>query len=274
MKKLLVRIALALLILLVLAVVAVGLFLDAGVKRGIETVGPMLTKVSIKLDSVNLHVLSGSGTIKGLLVGNPEGYKTPTAIQVGTASLALSPGSVLSDKVVIKSINVQAPEITYETNLKESNLSKILDNLQEATGGGTTEAQPKGEAKKPAEPKEAKAGKKLQVDDFLISGAKLHISLTVLGGKSATVPLKDIHLTGLGQGPDGITAGEVIKKALQAIQQQAAEAAGSLAADIGKGAADLTKGAAKGVGDAAGSVTKSIGDLFKKKPDTNGPAAK
>ena len=40
MKKLIIRVSIAVLILLVLGAVAVGLFLDSAVKRGIETVGP------------------------------------------------------------------------------------------------------------------------------------------------------------------------------------------------------------------------------------------
>ena len=108
------------------------LFLDGAIKRGIETVGPRLAKVEIKLDSVSLSLLSGSGEIKRLLVGNPEGYKTPSAIAVGDASLSLQPGTVFSDKVIIKSIHVQAPEITFETelNMKNNNLNKILANLR------------------------------------------------------------------------------------------------------------------------------------------------
>jgi uncharacterized protein involved in outer membrane biogenesis len=256
MKKLFIRLLIALVILVILGVIAVGLFLDAGIKRGVETVGPMLTKVTVKLDSVNLSLLSGSGKIKGLVLGNPEGYKTPFAIQVGQASLALKPGSLLSDKIVIKSVDVQAPEITYETNLKQSNLGKIIATLQAGSGGQTEPA---------AQPNAAKAGKKLQLDDFSISGGKIHISITVMGGKSVTVPLADIHLKDLGQGPDGITAGELTKKVLQAIETQAVQAVSGVVGDAGKAAADLTKGAAKTATDAAGSVTKGIGDLFKSK---------
>src|SRR5579871_6000224 len=113
MKKLLVRALIALLVLIILGVLAVGLFLDGAVKRGIETVGPMLTQVEVKLDSASISLLSGSGKLKGLLVGNPTGYKTPSAIQVGDATLAIQPGSIFSSKVIIHSINVQAPEITF-----------------------------------------------------------------------------------------------------------------------------------------------------------------
>src|SRR5215468_317578 len=129
------KIILVLVLLIILGAVGVHFFLDSAIKKGVETFGPQITKVSVKLDSVSLSLLSGSGKIKGLIVGNPEGFKSPSAIQVGNASLALQPGSVLGDKVIIKSIAVHAPEITFETDLKQNNLSKIVANLQATTGG-------------------------------------------------------------------------------------------------------------------------------------------
>ena len=262
MKKIILRILIALVVVVILAVLAVGLFLDKAIKRGVETFGPKLTKVDITLDSVSLSLLSGSGAIKGLVVGNPQGFKTPSAIKVGTASLALQPGSLLSDKIVIKSINVQGPEITYETDLKHSNLKQILANVQEATGGAAKEpAKPQ----EPAQPKEAKPAKKLEVDDFLITGGKVHVAVTALGGQAATIPLPDIHLQSLGTGPEGITPGELTKKVLEAIEKGAAQAAAGTVTDIGKGALYLTKGVANTGSNAVESVTKGIGNLFKKK---------
>src|SRR5881409_3710652 len=125
MKKIIVRLLILLLVLLVLAAVAVYLFLDSAVKRAVETMGPNLTKVPVKLDYVNVSLLTGSGKIRGLVVGNPEGYKSPSAIRVGAGSLALKPASLLSDKVVIEAINLQGPEVTFETDLTQNNLSKI-----------------------------------------------------------------------------------------------------------------------------------------------------
>jgi uncharacterized protein involved in outer membrane biogenesis len=257
MKKLLLRLLLVVVLLVILAVVAVRFFLDAGIKRGIETIGPALAKVPVKVDSVNLSLLSGSGRIQGLFVGNPEGFKMPSAILVGTASLALQPSSLLADKVVIKSINLQGPEITYETDLKSSNLKRILANLEAATGGGEKTA---------TQPKEAKAGKKLEVDEFLISGAMVQLGINALGEHSATVALPEIHLTDLGKGPEGITAAELAKLVLQAIEKEAAPAAARLAANLAseKGAAELKGLAGQGASNAVDSVTKGIGNLFKK----------
>ena len=101
MKKFLVRSLIILIILIVLAALGVHFFLDKIVKREVEAVGPRVTKVDVKLETVNLMLLSGSGKIKGLMVGNPPGYKTAQAIKVDSASLALQPQSILADKVII-----------------------------------------------------------------------------------------------------------------------------------------------------------------------------
>jgi uncharacterized protein involved in outer membrane biogenesis len=256
MKKIVIGILIAAVVLVILVVVGVAVFLNSGVKRGVETVGSRLTQVEVQLESVSLSLLSGSGKLKGLVVGNPTGFKSPSAISIGTASLDLVPRSVFSDKVIVKSINVQSPEITFETDFKSSNLSKILSNLESATGGGT---------KQPTQPKEANAGKKLEVDDFLITGGKVHVSVTALGGRSVTENLPEIHLQGLGTNPEGITSEELAQKVLQVIVQRAAEAAAGSVAQLSKGALNLTNGVPGSALDNAEKVTKGLGDLFKQK---------
>ena len=96
------------------------------------------------------------------------------------------------------------------------------------------------------------AQRKLQVDEFVITGAKVHVAATMLG--SATVPLPEIRLTNLGQSADGITAAELSRKVMSEIVAATTKAVAGNASDVGKGAADQLKKGASG-----------IGDLFKKK---------
>src|SRR5258708_24144859 len=118
MKRIIKRIILVLLLLVILGAVAIHFFLDAAIKRGAEAFGPKLAQVDVKLDGVNLFLITGSCGINGLVIGNPEGYKTPWAINVGHASVAIESASVLSDKIVVHSVNVQAPQITFATDLR------------------------------------------------------------------------------------------------------------------------------------------------------------
>jgi uncharacterized protein involved in outer membrane biogenesis len=258
MKKIIIGVLIALVALVVVVVVAVSFFLDSAIKKGVETYGPQFTKVDVKLDGVSLSLLSGAGSIKGLVVGNPEGYKSPHAISVGLASLSLSPGSLFSDKIVIKSVRVEAPDIAFELGSGGNNLKKILANVEAATGGGGESTT----TKAPAE--SAKPGKKLEVDDFVISGAKVRVGATVLGG-TAPIPLPDIHLTNLGTGPDGITPGELTKRILTAIEEGAVKAAAGAVTGLGKDAESAAKSAGKTATEAVGGVTKGVTDLFKKK---------
>src|SRR6188768_4074490 len=112
MKKWIFRIIGVVVILLIIALVLVFINLNSVVKKGVETVGPRLTKVDVRLDAAKLSPLNGNGELSGLFVGNPEGYKTPSAIQVGNVKVALKLSSALSDTIEVDEINIQAPEIT------------------------------------------------------------------------------------------------------------------------------------------------------------------
>ena len=237
MKKVLIGIV-ALVVVVVTSIAAgAALFLDSGIKRGVETLGPQLTKVDVKLDGVSVSLLSGSGKIKGLVVGNPAGYQTPHAIRVDAASLALTPSSIFSDKVIIKSIRVESPNIYYEGGLDGDNLRTILNNIS--------------------------ASKKLQVDDLVITGAKVNLSVKGTGGLAVPITLPDIHLTTLGQSPEGITARELTKIVLSEITSAVAQRAGNV---ITKGVVDPdTKAATKAAIDTVEkAIAKGVPHLFKK----------
>jgi uncharacterized protein involved in outer membrane biogenesis len=260
MKKIVLRLGIGLIILVVLIVLGISLFLDGMIKRGIEMVGPNLTGVSVKLDRVSLSPLSGSGTVKGLMVGNPEGFKAPHAIRVGSASLALQPGSLLADKIVIRSIRIEGPEITFEYGKGGNNLGRILANVRAASSAGTNAA-----AKTAGEAPGTKPGKKLEVDELLITGARVNLSLSKLGGQFASVTLPEVHLADLGKGPEGITSAELTARVLDALEKAALQAANSAVTDLGKNAAILTKDLGKSATGAVDNITRSFNDLLKKK---------
>jgi uncharacterized protein involved in outer membrane biogenesis len=252
MKKLFLSVVIVLVVLIVVAVIVAGFFLGTIVKTGMETVGPTITQVSIKVDAVKLTLLTGSAQVKGLVVGNPEGYKTPQAISVSSMAVAVNPFSVLSDKIVIRSVRVEAPDITFEGNpFSGNNLSAIMKNVNSATKGGGS--KPTNAATEPA----GQAGRKIEVDDFLITGAKVHVSLPNTGGKEMTLPLPDIHFTNLGKDNAGITVVVLTRRVLDTITTATIKAVANASADIGTGAG-------KAAGEGMNKITPGIGGLFKK----------
>ena len=254
-QKILIGIGIGILATIVIVAIVVGFFLGDVVKVGMETVGPKVTQTSLTVSSVHVSIF-GSAGVNNLVLGNPDEYKAkaPNAISVGKAAVSVAPLSVLSDKIVIKSVEVRSPEITFEGNpLGANNLKKIMDNVTAFTGGA--QAKP-ADTNAPAKGA-AKPAKKLEVDDFLITGAKVHFN-------GATLPLPDIHFTDLGKGPEGITAGDLTKKVLGEITTATLKAIGQSLTHLGKGAADATKDAGKAIGNEASKIGKSIGGLFGK----------
>ena len=261
MKKFIIRLAIALVVILIIAIVGMALSLNWVVKKGVQTVGGRVTKVDVKLKSVSLSLLSGVGDFKGLVVGNPPGFGTPWAINVGTLSLAVEPRSLLSDKIIIRKIAIEAPEITFETDLRANNLSRILANIGGTPGSEqTAPTQPSATA----QPQEAKAGRKFQVDDLIIKDGKVHVSVTSLGGQTATVSLPEIHLQDLGTGPDGITAAELTRRVLEVVEKDAAQVSSAAMANVGQRALDMSREMSKEGTNTLQGVTRGLGGFLKK----------
>lgn len=255
-------------VLAVLVVAGLGLalmYLGPLVKKGVETVGPMVTQVEVKLDSARVGLLSGHGSLKGLVVGNPPGYQSASAMKLGEISVEVVPRSVFADKIHLKSVTILAPEITVEGGLKDNNLTKILANVEAFTGGPATN-----------QTETAAAQKKIQLDSLVLRGAKVRTDLNLPGVPTLNLSLPDIELSNLGQGPEGITAGELTRQLIRQITTRTLTAVAGAAAHAGKAlvegasdratdAAKSAAGAAEKVAGEAGKALKGVGDLLKPK---------
>lgn len=240
--------------LLVVAAAAALFYLGPIVKAGVEKVGPQVTKVPVRLEGARISIFNGNGELKGFVLANPEGFKTPEAVKVGTVAISLVPKSVMNDKVVVRSIRIEAPEITYEAGFGGSNIGKVLENIQSV-------------ASQEKSSNTNSASKALQVDEFLITGGKINVSATMLGGRSATLPLPEIRLVNLGQGPEGITPAELSAKAFGAVVEAAAKAVAGSALNIGKAATDAAQNIGTEAKDRAKKLGSGVSDLFKSKKE-------
>ena len=250
MKKWIIRVAVILVVVVVAVVVLLFTNLNSIVKGGVEKVGPQITKTELRLAKANISPLSGSGQLTGLLVGNPEGYKTESAIKVGDVKVVLKMASVMRDTVEIESVNIQAPEITFDGGLGDNNLSKILDNVKAATGGN--------EKKEPKSPP-AGPGKKFRVQDVVMQGGRIHVNFTALGAsKSFDLPLGDIHLRNIGSDGSGVNVAELTRELMEPLLTAAIKAVAE--SNLGKEIKNIGKGAL----DDVNKATKGIKELFKK----------
>jgi hypothetical protein len=251
----------------VILILVVVLMLSIGsiIKTAVTTAGPKLAGVPIQLEKVSVNPFSGLVHIKGLIIGNPQGFNTPSAMELGEFKLNIAMSSLFSDTIVIRQILINAPQITYEKSLKSSNLSTLQANL---TPKETT--APKTEAA-PAPKKKKGAGKKVIIEDFQLNGAKVNVTITALGGKTMTLPLPDIKMKDIGKKSGGASPAEVISEVFSSITKAVTEAASSIGDAAGKAlkdaggvATDAAKGATDAAKGAADSIKKGLGGLLGK----------
>ena len=124
----------------VVAIVVVGaVFLlvsnvDSIAKAGVEKYASEAVKANVTLQEVTISTTSGEGSLRGLKVGNPQGFNTESAIEFGEVSVALDVLSLASDTVVIKSVVITAPQVTYEIGAAGSNIDALRKNVADYTG--------------------------------------------------------------------------------------------------------------------------------------------
>ncbi len=211
--KVLIKIAGVLLILVVIGVVVLVLNLDKGIKAAVENLGPRLTQSDVTLNKVSLSPRTGEGSLQGLVVGNPAGFKTPNAFSLGEIAVALDTDTLAGDPIVINSIRILAPEITYETGKTLNNLQQIQKNIEQAMGGRSGTSSPDQETEG--------AAKKLIIRDLLVASGKIHYSNPLLSSNMVELKLPDIHMSGIGEKSGGATAIEVVDQIISVINSQA-----------------------------------------------------
>ena len=261
MKKIFLSFIILLVVVVVVAAMVIGFSLNNIIKSGVETVGSKMMQVSVQVDTVNLALLSGSASIKGLEIGNPSGYTTPQAISVGSAAVGLNPFSILSDKIVVRSVQIEAPEITFEGNpFSGNNLGKIMQNVN----AGAKKTRPVVATNTVAGTNNPSA-RKIEVDDFMIASAKVHVTLTAGGGLAARkmdLTLPTIHLTDLGTNSDGITTAELTRRVLEAITTATVKVVANSATDIGTLPRNLGNSLGKSLNIGVTNLPKSLGGFL------------
>lgn len=258
------KIALALAI-VVLAIAGAAYYfasnLDSLVKAVIERYGSEATQTRVTLKSVELKPTSGSGSLSGLVVANPKGFSGPEAISLGDIRVTLDIGSLQSNPIIIKDVQIIQPSISYEYASSGGNLETIQKNVQAYAakfGGGQTEpkagsASTGGEASKQPE-------RKVIIENLVIRDGKIAASHAALQGRVISASLPTIQLKDIGKGSNGATPAEVAEKVLGTISAQASRVAtGELQKQLG----NLLKDPAGAIGGATGGAAGGAADKLK-----------
>ena len=193
---------------------------DALVKRAIEGLGPQLTGVTVTVKRVRLEPVDGTGSINGLEVGNPPGYRSARALVLGEMRLAIDYSTLTSDVIRVKEISLEGPVITYEAGARGDNLTAIQRHIEAeiaklAGPGGTDQA----------------SGRKFIVDHIYVRDASIRY------GDTLSLSMPNVHLRDVGKKSNGASAGEVVR----AVWGSIAGGATSVAARAGGALREGTK---------------------------------
>lgn len=248
--------------LLIVVIAAAVFFLFAGlgdlVKAVVEKSGSDVTQVEVTLDKAEVAPTEGRAALRGLMVGNPAGFKTDNAFKMGSISVSIDIATVTKDPIVIKEVVIAGPEVTYELGTEGSNLDAIQKNVESfgGSGGGKSEG--------------GSEGPKVIIEHLYLRNGKVNVSAAALGGHSMSASLPEIHLQDIGKEKGGASHAEVAEKVMAALTSQVSGFVGTL--DLGgilEGVTDLPEGLkgmtgnVEGAGEAAKGVTEGAGEAIK-----------
>ncbi len=195
----------------IIGVVILYSMLGSIIRSGVETIGPKATGGDVQLTDVDISLLSGQAGIGGFIIGNPPGFSSKSAFELGQVSVKVDVSTVTGDVIVVKKIFIDSAKITWE-GLAGDNHKKIMDNIAKFSKSEGSEEKT---AAKPEEEKKSGPSKKVIIDDFIFQHSTVDI---VLGGQDvASLKLPDIHITGLGRSEGGVTMEEAIERSYNEI---------------------------------------------------------
>lgn len=266
------KILIAFLILIVAGVVALYFTIDAiigkGVTEGFNKFGPEVTGTKTYIESTSVNIFAGDIGIKGLFIGNPEGFEKASAMECGEIYVDIEPSTLFEDRIVINEIRIVSPKFTYDQTLTGNNLTKlkaqINENMKKFQKAGDQPAEQPTEAPAEQQPQKVLVLNKLVVSD---GNVDLAVNLALVKtGREFPLPQIDKDFGG-----EGVTSAEaidyVLDVVLEHVVKQAAELVREISNDPNAVLQSVTGGdtaeAVQGAGEAVNNAGKAVGDAVK-----------
>ncbi len=119
-----------LVVLLLIGLIILRMMLPGIVKSQIEKFGNESLGVKTTLESVELSILAGSVSLKGLKLEQPDGFQGEQLLSLGQLDTNVSLSSLLTSTIVINSVELSALDVNFRTSADGSrNLETVMTNL-------------------------------------------------------------------------------------------------------------------------------------------------
>jgi hypothetical protein len=177
------------------------------IKTAIENLGSEALQTEVSVNELEFSASEASADVRGLSVANPQGYSAGDAFAIDQFKVAVSTeqpggGVVVLDKVIIDGARVLLEFKGLDVR-KDSNLQKLLDNLDETAG---TSSEP------PSESVSTSDEVKVIINQLDFTNAQASVISDVLGNIDVDVP--NILLRDIGRRENGVVAAEAIRQLL------------------------------------------------------------
>lgn len=179
-------------------------YMDSLVTSGIQVVGSRVLGTPVEVDSALVSPLTGSGSISGLRIANVEGFDSEYAFQLDEVSVELDVGSVFSDVVVVNSVVISRPQITYERTIRRDNIRALIDNISTGADDSNTPAAQGGSTRR------------IIIREFLMDDPQLNL---VAASLEAPVALPNISLSNIGEESNAATVADALRQILTAVSR-------------------------------------------------------
>lgn len=183
--------------------------LEKRIQNGLQDAGSEFAGVPVEVRDVRLRLLRGSGEIRGLTIGNPEGYTADHAFVMDRLLLDLGVWATLFGKpLVLDELVIVAPVVQLEFNPEGgSNLEDLAAGIRERSAS-TSPDPTLAQAAEP-EPQTAKTEDeplRIKVDRLAIREVTLNVRGSDGAGSGGSLPPVVLHQVG---GKEGATAAEL-----------------------------------------------------------------
>ena len=151
-----------------------------------------------------------------LVVKNPAGYETASAVSIPDIRMHVDWHSLLTDTVIVEEVLIVAPAITFEWSLKGSNLGAIHENVKRNTRSGSDDnGGGKGEKHKEGQ----EFDKTVHIKKVTVKDAVINVSF--IGGQDEVtqVSLPDLELRDIGNPSEGTTFSQASAAIFDAIYE-------------------------------------------------------
>ncbi|MBQ7304213.1 MAG: AsmA family protein [Alphaproteobacteria bacterium] len=197
--------------------------LESIVKELIHEYGSKVIGTDTSIKGLDFKPTSGYVAVEGIKVSNPKGYKSDNLFYLEKLGVQIDIPSITNDVVIINTIEINQPEITYEMlSFKQNNVSDVLKNLKSSIA--SSEKEKLTENKKTVKKAEKTASKKVIIKNLLVKNGTIAV-MTGIGNfkKELSIPLPEINIHNIGQERQGLTIKETMNLIIGRILNLASE---------------------------------------------------